>query len=182
MVAEPVTRVSFEHSPARGDESYTGDHTAFDVFFEHLTPAGGRAFIGLEVKYHEALTDAPAAHRPRYDEVTSRMGCFRPEGLPALRLKPLQQIWRDHMLAGAMHQHEPAGWDSGLYVFLYPQDNEACRRAVQLYQDLLADQRTFSPVTLEVVVAAIEAETDAPWVRELRERYLLWAKVEAAAK
>lgn len=72
------------------------------VYVEHTTPTGGCGVIGLEVNYHEALTDAPARHRPRYDEVTREMRCFRDEHLAVLRKKPLEQIWRDHMLAGSM--------------------------------------------------------------------------------
>jgi hypothetical protein len=176
-----ITHVGFEHSPGRGDVKYTGDHTAFDVYFEHTTPAGGRGFVGLEVKYHEGLGDPPAKHRPRYDEVTRDMACFKPDGLPALRQKPVEQLWRDHMLAGSMHLDKAAGWESGLYVFLYPEDNEPCRRAAQLYRELLLHDRTFAPVTLEAMVDAMDAETEsAAWVRELRDRYLGWEKVDAA--
>jgi hypothetical protein len=175
-----VTHVGFEHSPGRGDIKYTGDHTAFDVYFEHTTPSGGRGFIGLEVKYHEGLGDPPADHRPRYDEVTRDMACFRPESLDALRKKPVEQLWRDHMLAGSMHLDTVAGWESFLYVFLYPEDNEPCRRAAAQYRDLLVHDRTFAPVTLEAMVDAMDAETrSAPWVRELRDRYLGWDKVDA---
>lgn len=86
-VAE-VTKIGFEYSPGRSSAKYTADRTAFDVYAEHTTPSGGRGFIGLEVKYHEALTDAPAEHRARYDEVTRAMGCFKPELVAGLRKKP----------------------------------------------------------------------------------------------
>ena len=173
-----VTRIRFEYSPGHGDITYTHDHTAFDVFFEVVAPTGGRSFIGLEVKYHEALDDPPATHKPRYDEVTAAMRCFRPESLAALRVKPLEQIWRDHMLAGSMSLHAAGGWEPGLYVFLYPEGNEECRRAVHLYKDILSDTSTFAAVTLETMVAAIEAETDAAWIGEVRERYLGWQAIE----
>jgi PD-(D/E)XK nuclease superfamily protein len=63
-------------------------------------------------------------------------------------------------------------------VFLYREDNEACRAAVQLYRDYLMSTRMFDAVTLEEIVAATEAETDAPWIRALWDRYLAWKKVE----
>lgn len=63
-VAE-VTAIHFEHSPGQGDERYTGDRSAFDVFVEHTTQASARGFIGIEVKYHEGLNDAPSSHKPR---------------------------------------------------------------------------------------------------------------------
>lgn len=171
-----VTKVGFEYSPGRGSEKYTADRTAFDVYVEHTTPAGGRGFIGIEVKYHEALTDEPARHRPRYDEVTRAMGCFKPDLVAGLRRKPVEQIWRDHMLAGSMLL-QPSRWEAGLYVFLYPEDNEPCRAAVQLYREYLSDDRTFDSVSLEHVTDAIEVEMDAPWIAQVRDRYLGWQKI-----
>jgi hypothetical protein len=171
-----VTKIGFEYSPGRSSPKYTNDRTAFDVYVEHTTPRGGCGFIGIEVKYHEALTDAPAEHRPRYDEVTESMGCFKPDLVAGLRRKPVEQIWRDHMLAGAMLLAS-SEWETGLYVFLYPEDNVPCRAAVQLYRDYLSDDKTFDSATLEQVIDAIERETDARWIRDLRERYLGWGKI-----
>jgi len=173
-----VTRIAFEHSPGRGISTYTDDGTSFDVYVEHTAPLGGRGFVGIEVKYQEDLRAKRATHRPRYDEVTTAMGCFKPDLILGLRREPIEQLWRDHMLAGSMLLDTSAGWESGLYVFLYPEDNKVCRAAVQLYREHLSDARTFDAVTLEAVVAAIEAETDAAWIRELRARYLGWEKIE----
>jgi hypothetical protein len=173
-----VTRIAFEYSPGRGSAKFTADRTAFDVYIEHQTERGGRGFIGIEVKYHEALGDEPAEHRPRYDEVTAAMGCFKADCVSGLRRKPVEQLWRDHMLAGSMLLDTAAGWETGLYLFLYPEENEPCRRAAQVYAEYLSDRRTFAPVTLETVVDAIEAETDDGWIRELRERYLGWGKID----
>jgi hypothetical protein len=173
-----VTEIGFEYSPGRGLAKYTADRTAFDVYVLHTTPGGGRGFVGIEVKYHEALTDEPAKHRSRYDQLTAEMLCFKPECVAALRRKPLEQIWRDHMLAGSMLLDTDAGWETGLYVFLYPKDNEACRAAVQLYGEHLTIPHTFEALTLEAVVDVIEAETAATWIRDLRGRYFAWDKIE----
>jgi hypothetical protein len=175
VIAE-VTKIGFEYSPGRSSSRFTADRTAFDVYVEHSTPRGGRGFIGIEVKYHEALTDTQAEHRPRYDEVTRAMGCFKPDRIAGLRRKPVEQIWRDHMLAGSMLLAMPE-WETGLYVFLYPEDNEPCRVAVQLYRDYLDDARTFDSITVERVVETIALETDERWIRELRARYLGWEKL-----
>jgi hypothetical protein len=173
-----VTKILFEHSPGRGSEKYTADRTAFDVYVEYATPSGGRGFIGVEVKYHEAFTDEPARHRPRYEEVTEAMRCFKPDAVLGLRRKPIEQLWRDHMLAGSMLLDTSAGWETGGYLFLSPQDNNVCHAAVSLYREHLSDAHTFDSVTLEAIVAAIEAETDAAWIRKLRARYLAWEKIE----
>lgn len=98
-----------------------------------------------------------------------------------MREKPVHQIWRDHMLAGAMQQYPEEHGDSALYVFLYPADNVACARAVERYRELLTHEETFAAVTLEEVMAALDAETEgAAWVKALRGRYLAWEKVDAA--
>lgn len=175
-----VTRIAFEYSPGRGNPTYTCDKTAFDVYVEHATPGGGRGFVGIEVKYHEALGETPAKHRSRYDEVTRAMGCFKPGRMSDLGREPVQQIWRDHMLAGSMLLDAAARLETALYVVLHPEDNGQCGTAVQLYRNHLSDTRTFDAVTLEAVVGAIEAETDAAWIRDVRDRYLGWEKIRRA--
>lgn len=169
-----VTAIRFEHSPARGDERYTGDHSAFDVFVEHTTRGGGRGFIGIEVKYHEGLDVATSRHKPRYDEVADAMACFSSEHRPHLRNKPLEQIWRDHLLAGAMLEVDKT-WESGLYVFLHAAGNERCVRAAARYAECLTDSRTFAALSLERLLDAIDP---APHADLLRDRYLAWEKIE----
>jgi hypothetical protein len=173
-----VTRIAFEYSPGRGSATYTSDKTAFDVYVEHATPGGGRGFVGIAVKYHEALDDHPAKHRSRYDEVTGAMGCFKPVRRSDLDRAPVEQIWRDHLLAGSMLLDAAARWEMGLCVFVHPGDNAQCSAAVQLYRSHLSDTRTFDTVTLETVVCAIEGETDAAWIRDLRDRYLGWGRIQ----
>lgn len=44
LLADPglmVTGLEFEHSPGRGAQRFTGDHSAFDVFVSYTSPAGG---------------------------------------------------------------------------------------------------------------------------------------------
>jgi hypothetical protein len=178
-VAE-ITAVRFEHSPGQGDERYTGDRSAFDVFVEHTTLAGGRGFIGIEVKYHEGLGDAPSSHKPRYDALADAMGCFAAAHRDALQKKPLQQMWRDHLLAGAMLAAADDGWSSGLYVFLHAADNTRCGRAAARYAECLTDSRTFAPLTLEHLIATLHQRASGAWVREVEDRYLGWSKLESA--
>lgn len=172
-----VTRIEFEYSPGRGSMLYTADHTAFDVYVEHTIPGGGRGFVGIEVKYHEAMRDAPARHRPRYDTLTRQMRCFRTEALPALRGAPLEQLWRDHMLAGSL-KLSSSSWSSGLFVVLYPEDNVACAAAAREYRATLSDDTSFDALPLESMLGALAIETDAPWVEAVRSRYVGWAKVD----
>lgn len=168
-----VTGIEFEHSPGRGDARYTGDNSAFDVYVTFRTPEGKRGFAGIEVKYHENLQGRPARHRARYDEVADIMGCFREETRSLLRQQPLQQIWRDHLLAGA-HLHADKLGD-GFFVFLYPQDNQYCAEAIQRYRTLLSDERTFAAWTLQDFLARVRQHTTAGWSTLVFDRYLDFA-------
>ena len=167
-----VTAIEFEHSPGRRDTKYTGDRSAFDVFVEYIAVGGARGILGVEVKYHEGLGDPAAEHGPRYDEVAALMGAFRPDAAARLRAKPLQQIWRDHLLVGSLIADRGAGYDEGRFVFLSPAENDRCRDAVVEYRSCMTNESTFDAWTLERVVDALRAETGAPWVNELASRYL----------
>ncbi len=167
-----VIRVEFEHSPGRRDPLFTSDHSAFDVYVEYTHAQGGTGFVGIEVKYHENMEDAPAEHRERYDLVAQGLGCFKPERLQSLQRKPLNQIWRDHLLAGSMLAHSELTFREGHFALLYPADNVCVTNAIEAYRDCLTADSSFLSWTLEAFVAALEAEVSADWVGELRARYL----------
>ena len=165
-----VTGISFEHNPRRGDPEFTDDRSAFDVFVDYSTPKGRRGFVGIEVKYHEDLGDKPARLRPRYYALAARMKCFHEQAHLRLRRAPLQQIWRDHLLAGAFLDAKE--YAEGLFVFLYPAGNQHCRKAVRDYRGSLTDSSTFEAWTLEEFVSVLAHLTEKAWVGELHERYL----------
>ena len=165
-----VCRIEFEHSPGRGDPRYTADRSAFDVYVEYQSSVGEKGFLGIEVKYHEDMNDALAPHRERYDQVALGMGCFHASRLSDLRMKPINQLWRDHMLAGSMLLAD--GRKEGTFMVLYPAENSHAAAAIQKYLACLADSSTFGAWTLESFVAALEAEGAGSWVGELRDRYL----------
>ncbi len=173
---QEATGIEFEYSPGRGDIRYTGGRSAFDVYFTFTTPEGQPGFVGIEVKYHEDLSDRPSKHRPRYDEVAQAMGCFRSDSLPRLRKKPIQQMWCDHLLAGSMQLAD--GFDDGIFAFLSPQGNEACNKAVDAYRECLTNDSSFQHWTLEHVVEVVGQFTDAPWVDALYSRYLDFSKIQ----
>lgn len=173
-----VTAIRFEHSPGRGDLRFTGDRSAHDVFVEYDAIRGRRGFVGIEVKYHERLDDKPARLRPRYEELADRMRIFDASRRAALREKPLQQIWRDHLLAGSYVLAE-IGFDEGLFVFLHPKDNVRCVAAVNNYAACLTDATTFAAWTLESLVDAAEVAGAGPWTNALRRRYLAFDRLAA---
>ena len=193
---ERVTSLCFEWSPGRGDPTYLGNGSAFDVFLAYETPAGGRGFIGVEVKYHENMRARAAKgadwydHNPRYAEVARRAGAFPPEALtlvanPESRLSkdslggtPMQQIWFDHLLALSMLQSSD-GWDEGRFVVLAPEANPKPADAADRYRQELVDESTFGSVTLEEFVAAAKSVSDTVWLTNFEQRYLDQGPIDA---
>ncbi len=173
-----VTGIEFEYSPGRGDSRYTGDRSAFDVYVTFQAEQKGQGFIGIEVKYHEDLKGKAAQYHSRYEEVAEMMGCFKKDKLIELKLQPLQQIWRDHLLAGSL-RHEDS-FEDGIFAFLYPQGNQHCTNAMRAYRDCLLNSDTFVEWTLEDVSAAIKTRTQNEWVDRFIDRYLNFDKLRAA--
>lgn len=178
---ERVTSIEFEWSPGRGDERFTGDRSAFDVFVRYLDASGRNGFVGIEVKYHESLRGQPAKLRPRHEEVADFSSIFRERAREALRDQPLQQIWRDHLLAESMLLAD-VGWAGGLFVFLYPAQNQACASSVDSYRRCLERDETFAAWTLEGLTERIGVEGAGAWIDVLSDRYLRFDKVDASVR
>ena len=100
------------------------------------------------------------------------MSCFVPERLPELREKPLEQFWRNHLLAGSLVHDQASGFQEGRFVLIYPTRNVMVRRAGELYRTCLSDEATFSSWTLESLLHAIVDAGGGQWVQAVRERYL----------
>jgi len=162
-----VTQVRFEWSPGRSDPRFTGDKSAFDVVFFVDTPTGGAGVVGVEVKLHEPLTDPPAAHRARYDHLADAMGIFAPATRAALRQRPLQQLHRDHLLAGSLVQAGVVR--EATFVVLAPRANLAVQPATAAYRATLLDDARFVTWDLAQVLDALEGA--GPWVAAARDRY-----------
>ena len=46
-------QTQFEHSPGRGDPTFTNDYTAFDALLRYTREDGKKGFVAIEVKYSE---------------------------------------------------------------------------------------------------------------------------------
>lgn len=169
-------RLEFEYSPGRSNKTYTGDRSAFDVYIECRDRNGDPAFLGIEVKYHEDLKNPPAATTERLEEIAMQMGCFEMDQLERLKVRPLQQIWRDHLLAGSilLQRH----FRSGAFVFLYPALNADCRDAIASYRSFLSSERSLLVWTLEDVVNQLKECGDFDWVALFEERYLAFDRID----
>lgn len=165
-----VTGIEFEHSPGRGDPRFTADGSAFDVFVTYEVGAT-KGFVGIEVKYAENLDVDEARHRARYDEITREMNIFVPSSLPALRVRPLEQFWWDHLLACSLLLDRASGFNHGAFIVLYPEGNTIVEAAVADYGSCLVDSTTFTSWTLEHVLDALDDAGAGAWARRVRKRY-----------
>ena len=170
-----VTKIDFEYSPGRRDPRYLNDRSAFDIFLRCQTATGKEGFIGIEVKYHENLQGPHGDPKPLYSDVANKMGCFKSDHAP-LKQSPLQQIWRDHLLAGITRIVDT--YDDGLFVTLYPKDNTHVSTALSAYRTHLTNEDSFASWTLEDFVAALRSHSEAPWIASFNDRYLAFEKVD----
>jgi len=175
-IVEKVLRIEFEYSPGRSGPKYTGDKSAFDVYVEYISSQKKVGFIGVEVKYHENLTGKESRYQPLHNRIAKKADCFREEGFEELNNLPLQQIWRDHLLALSMLQAKD--FEEGFFVFLYPELNNLCSDAVSEYKKHLKGNSHFQDWTLEQIACAIQKKTNAKWIEHLYDRYLNFQKIK----
>jgi hypothetical protein len=171
-----VTKIIFEHSDGRADSEYTGDRSAFDVFVEYITINDKNGFIGIEVKYSENLKDSPSSHKNEYERITIDSGLFKSNSLEYLKKKPIQQIWRDHLLSIAHLKHKNKKYDDGFFLYLFPSMNIECQNGVVEYKKHLvsADEKLTGFYTrhLEKFIDTLSEIDDSVWIKEFRKRYL----------
>jgi PD-(D/E)XK nuclease superfamily len=168
-----VSDVRFEHSPGWLDPAYIGNLSSFDAAFVLDLDDGTQGIVGIDTKYHErrkAETPKPRNLR-RYLEVAERSDVFAPGATDAVKGRTeLAVMWLEHLLVLSMLQHASGTWNWGRYVVVYPTGNKDFAEACNRYRDLLADQSTFSSMTVEEL---LDADTlPARTATGLRKRYL----------
>jgi|CXWL01.1.fsa_nt_gi hypothetical protein len=167
-----VAHLQFEHSPGRGDLTFTNDGTAFDAFISGRAPDGGRTFIAIEIKYSESMTEPEARLRPRYNELSRSSGLYAEPDDEALRGNPMQQLWRQHLLAQSMI--DCGLYDSGVFMLIAPRQNREVQRAARRYANRLAADNTkvqFLNVELEHAFEALRTAGAADHANALYDRY-----------
>lgn len=171
-----VTGIKFEYSPGRGKEEFTNDLSAFDVFIEYQSCDNKKGFIGIEVKYAEKMDNRPSKHKSSHEKIMLESRLFDDKMLTKLKSKPIQQIWRDHLLALSMYKISEY-YDEGMFVFLFPQHNAECRNAITEYRktflvDNNEEDNGFYPRTLEEVITILKDKSKAEWINIFDNRYL----------
>lgn len=180
---QSISSIEFEISPGRGDLKYTGDRSAFDVFITY-TGKSGKGFIGIEIKYAETLLDKPASFKDRYRAVSELSSKFTNEGIQELCPMPvsLEQIWRDHLLSLSMLPPVNNDYQEGFFVYLFPDGNLECHKALEKYYKTLKSNDPFENglhiVTMEKLIATLKSFSEDKWIRDFEDRYLGFEKIE----
>jgi len=151
-----VDDVRFAHSPGRLDPAWLGNLVDWDVGFVLDLGDGTQGMVGVVTAYHEVNRRQPPkpSRLPRYREITDRSGFFGPGAIDAVNGTELIHIWLDHLLVLSMLQHPSRAWRWGRLVVVHPAGNTDFADACSRYRALLADQSTFSSVTVEELLNA----------------------------
>jgi len=173
-----ITKIKFEYSPGRKNKKYTGDSSAFDVFVKYRTKQDEKGFLGIEVKYAEDLSDKPSSHKENYENISISSKIFEMSNLDKLKEKPIQQIWRDHLLALSLFITND-NYSIGDFIYLYPKDNINCEEGIIKYKQTFKEdvECYFLPLTLEKLVETIKKYCDDNWIAEFENRYLKFDKI-----
>jgi hypothetical protein len=182
---EAVVDVLFETSPGRQDASLTNDRTAFDVALIYERSDGKRGFIGIEVKYSETGTEpAPPELNPRYTDLARSSGLFKEPDHAALRVNPLQQLFREHLLTQAVVMR--GDYAEAYFVMVAPRLNHLVQNSASMYAGFLAPPTTgqvpFVNVELEQLVDAFGWSGAHEHAAALNERYLDWGRVDEVVR
>jgi hypothetical protein len=182
---ETVTAVRFETSPGRRDPSLTNDRSAHDccLWFTRKRRSRHGQRVGvlcIEMKYTEDLYDSAPCEPGRYDNLAEASGLFKDPLHAALRVNPLQQLFREHLLAQAAVMR--GDWPSAVFVSLAPAVHDRVQRQADLYaaflQPPLEGQVPFRRLTLDSFVDAIGMCGAPDAAAALFDRYLDWRKVD----
>ncbi|MCP3733848.1 hypothetical protein M9979_03015 [Sphingomonas sp. RP10(2022)] len=180
-----VRHIWFEHNPGRRDPTLTGDRSAFDVAMVYDRADGKSGFVGIEVKYSEGLTEpSPTELNASYDRLAPACGLFKEPGHAALRVNPMQQLFREHLLAQAMLMR--GDYAETAFMVIAPRHNTSVQQAVKLYGAFLCDPADgpvpFANVTLEALIDAIYWAGAREAAAALFDRYLDWHQVDHAVE
>jgi PD-(D/E)XK nuclease superfamily protein len=171
----------FEHSPGRGNPKFTADYTAFDALIRYSDGQGRNGFVAFEIKYSESMREPMPELKPRHAELSESSGLFTEPAAAALRANPLQQLWREHLLAQSMIDN--GLYDEGYFVTIAPALNYHVQDAAAAYQIHLcppADNKVrFVNVTLEDVIEVIRL-SDPAHADALHHRYCNFWLVDGA--
>lgn len=184
-IFQRAERIQFETSPGRrdtrfnrrGEGPYLGDRSAFDCAIHGVDASGKPCIVYTEIKYSETLDHTNIAKmRDRYNEASRQVRLYdNPDSL-ILRSPPIEQFWREHMLAQLAVDNGVTA--RAVFLAIGPELNRRVQGAFQVYQgELIEPDRQdpgrvpFIPMTLETVIRAIADAGANDHARALWGRY-----------
>lgn len=176
-----VRRTLFETSPGRGDPKFTGDHTAFDVAALYITPEHKRGILCFEIKFSESLEEPSKPLNPRYDELAEKSDLFVDHAATALRSNPLQQLFRQTLLAKSMIGANVV--DEAHIVLIGPEHNQNVQLAAKTFAGHFRwpddGSVRFRSVTLEKFIDTIRQCGQPEHAAALHARYADFWRLDA---
>ena len=169
-----VSEVRFAHSPGWFDPAYLNSLRSFDAVFILDLDDGSRGIVAVDVKYHErnkSETPRPENHRRATARSPSALRCSRRARSTTLkRRSDLCVLWLEHLLLFSMLQHPSDNWTWGRYLVVHPAGNTDIVDLCGRYRTMLADDATFTTMTLEQLLAT--GALPRPTIAALRDRYV----------
>jgi hypothetical protein len=178
---QSVLHVWFEHSPGRRNPALTGDRTAFDIAIVYERTDGERGLVAIEVKFSETLTEPmPPELNARYEVLAPESGLFREPAHAALRVNPLQQLFREHLLTYAAVAR--GDYAEATFVCIAPGANHIVQNGCALYASFLNEpgdgQVPFVNITLEQFIEALGWAGARDEALALHQRYCDWSRID----
>jgi hypothetical protein len=128
------------------------------------------------------LDNEPARMRERYNEASREVRLYDNPDSPILRAAPIEQLWREGMLAQLAVDHGIA--PKAVFLAIGPELNRRVQGAFKVYQGELIDadrqdpsRVPFIPLTLESIIEAIAAAGATDHARALWDRYCDFERV-----
>jgi hypothetical protein len=180
---DQIIDIRLEHSPLRGPK--LSNKTSFDacIWFtrkRHTRHVQRVGVLAMEFKYTEALTECAAVPRGYYDDLAHAAGIYKDAGNALLRVAPLQQLFREHLLAQDAVMR--GLWPSAVLASVAPAANERVQRQADLYQSFLnptlEGQVPFVYLTLDAFVDALQKAHAPELAAAIFERYLDWGQID----
>src|ERR1700730_13267305 len=148
-------------------EEFTGDYTAFDAVIRYSDGHGRNGFVAFEIKYSESMREPMPELKPRHAELSDASALYVDPAAAALRTSPLQQLWREHLLAQSMIDN--GLYDEGYLVVIAPALNHHAQDAAELREPEDGKVR-FVNLTLEDLIEVIRL-SDPEHAEALHRRY-----------
>jgi hypothetical protein len=168
-----ITAIDFRYEAQPLTEHLSVDPVVFDVFITYESTEGFDGFLAFEVNY---LGKTRMAKDPiPVPEDIRLMDCLLDAGNTELMKAPLSQILIKHYAADSMTFYD--SFDEGLFIYLYPRDNQNCARTAERYRKQLKHQNSFQAWTLEHFHHILKCSSVDDWVAMLYDRYLDFDKV-----